>query len=172
MFMSKRSQTVPDVVLPAYNAVIAQTDAFCGAHLNAECAVLCRELAAAIARKRPSPIVRGQPGIWAAAIISALAYVNFWYDRSLTPHTSLAQICQFFNASSSTVGGKSKQIRTMFKMRQFDPGWTVPSQMNDNPIIWKIGFNGFVVDARHLPREIQAIAYEKGLIPYIPADQT
>jgi len=25
-----------------------------------------------------------------------------------------------------------------------------------------------IVDARHLPREIQEVAYRKGLIPYIP----
>ncbi|MBI5307773.1 MAG: hypothetical protein HZB37_05440 [Planctomycetes bacterium] len=53
MPMPKRSQTVPDTMLPVYTAVIAQTDAFCQAHLDAECAVLCRELAAALERKRP-----------------------------------------------------------------------------------------------------------------------
>jgi len=31
--------------------------------------------------------------------------------------------------------------------------------------------NGMVVDARRMPREIQVIAYKKGLIPYIPADK-
>ena len=172
MPMPKRSQTVPDTMLPVYTAVIAQTDAFCQAHLDAECAVLCRELAAALARKRPSPIVRGQPGIWAAGVISALAFVNFWYDRSQTPHTTLAQVCQFFDASSSAVGGKSKQIRTMLKMHQFDPGWTVPSKLDSNPMLWMVTVNGFVVNIRHMPREAQVIAYEKGIIPYIPADQT
>jgi hypothetical protein len=28
--------------------------------------------------------------------------------------------------------------------------------------------NGFVVDVRHMPRDIQEVAYEKGLIPYLP----
>ncbi len=170
--MPKRSQTVPDIMLPVYTAIIAQTDAFCQAHLDAECAVLCRELAAALARKRPSPMVRGQPGIWAAGVISALAFVNFWYDRSQTPHTSHAQVCQFFEASSSTVGNKSKQIRTLFKMNPFDPGWTVRSKLDSNPMLWVVTVNGFVVDIRHMPREAQVIAYEKGIIPYIPADQT
>ena len=31
--------------------------------------------------------------------------------------------------------------------------------------------NGLPVDARYLPREIQEAAYEKGIIPYIPADK-
>jgi hypothetical protein len=31
--------------------------------------------------------------------------------------------------------------------------------------------NGLLVDLRHMPREIQEIAFEDGLIPYIPADR-
>ena len=31
--------------------------------------------------------------------------------------------------------------------------------------------NGLLVDVREMPREVQVIAYEKGMIPYIPADQ-
>lgn len=31
--------------------------------------------------------------------------------------------------------------------------------------------NGLIVDIRHMPREVQAIAYQKGLSPYIPADR-
>jgi hypothetical protein len=29
--------------------------------------------------------------------------------------------------------------------------------------------DGFVLDARHVPAEIQVQAFEKGIIPYIPA---
>ena len=60
----------------------------------------------------------------------------------------------------------------MLKMHQFDPGWTVPSKLDNNPMVWMVEVNGFAMDIRDLPREAQAIAYEKGLIPYIPADQT
>ena len=31
--------------------------------------------------------------------------------------------------------------------------------------------NGMLVDIREMPRDVQVIAYEKGMIPYIPADQ-
>jgi len=30
--------------------------------------------------------------------------------------------------------------------------------------------NGLLVDLRDMPREVQQIAFEKGMIPYIPAD--
>jgi hypothetical protein len=31
--------------------------------------------------------------------------------------------------------------------------------------------NGFLVDLRNMPREVQQIAFDKGMIPYIPADR-
>ena len=34
-----------------------------------------------------------------------------------------------------------------------------------------IQVNGLIVDARHLPRNIQEAAYRKGLIPCIPGDR-
>ena len=59
----------------------------------------------------------------------------------------------------------------MFKIGNFDPRWTLPSKMDDNPRIWMLEVNGFIMDVRHAPREVQEMAFEKGLIPYIPADR-
>ena len=38
-----------------------------------------------------------------------------------------------------------------------------------NPLVWIIEVNGLAVDARHVPLEIQVEAFERGLIPYMPA---
>ena len=38
----------------------------------------------------------------------------------------------------------------------------------ENPLIWILSVNGYMVDIRYMPREVQEIAFEKGLIPYIP----
>ena len=43
--------------------------------------------------------------------------------------------------------------------------------MDENVMAWTTMVNGFIVDARSLPREIQEIAYQKGLIPYIPGER-
>ena len=56
-------------------------------------------------------------------------------------------------------------------MRAFDPEWTLPSRMDQNPVVWLIQVNGMIVDARHMPREVQEEAFQRGMIPYIPADQ-
>jgi hypothetical protein len=38
-------------------------------------------------------------------------------------------------------------------------------------LIWMLEVNGLITDIRSCPREAQAVAFEKGLIPYIPADR-
>ena len=45
------------------------------------------------------------------------------------------------------------------------------SFVDRNPLVWMAEVNGMLVDPRDMPREVQVIAYEKGMIPYIPADQ-
>ena len=69
------------------------------------------------------------------------------------------------------MSNKSKQIRDLLKITQFDLNWTLPSKIEDRPLAWMISINGFIADARHLPLEIQEEAFRKGLIPYIPAQK-
>jgi len=92
-------------------------------------------------------------------------------DSTQTPFIKAADLYANFGVSSSTGLGKSKQIRDLMKMSQFDPKWTLPSGMESNPLVWMIEVNGLPIDIRYAPKEIQEIAYEKGLIPYIPYEK-
>ncbi len=145
------------------------TDAFCRKVLNEEYADLCRKLA--LARKRPSPLLRGKLDTWACGIVRTIGWVNFLDDPQQKPHMKLPVIDRAFGVAESTGQGKSKTIRTMLKIREFDPRWTLPSKMDDNPRVWMLEVNGFIMDVRHAPREFQEAAFERGLIPYIPADR-
>ncbi|MFT5327634.1 MAG: hypothetical protein ACI8P0_005526, partial [Planctomycetaceae bacterium] len=42
---------------------------------------------------------------------------------------------------------------------------------DSNPLIWMVEVDGFIMDLRSAPRELQEAAFEEGLIPYIPADR-
>ncbi|KKK91250.1 hypothetical protein LCGC14_2714860, partial [marine sediment metagenome] len=64
--------------------LIEMTDAFCRAFLNEEYAELCRKLASALARKRPSPLLRGKLETWASGIVRTIGWVNFLHDPSQT----------------------------------------------------------------------------------------
>jgi hypothetical protein len=37
--------------------------------------------------------------------------------------------------------------------------------------MWMAHVNGLLVDLRHMPRKVQEIAFEQGIIPYLPADR-
>ena len=43
--------------------------------------------------------------------------------------------------------------------------------MDDNPMVWMLEVNGLIVDGRDMPLEVQEIAYEKGIIPYVPGER-
>jgi hypothetical protein len=159
---------VPASARPAYDAIVALTDAFCRQHLNEEYRALCRRLAGALARKWPSPLLRGKQQSWAAAIVRVIGSVNFLDDSSQAPHLKLTAVDDAFGISQATGQAKAKQVRDLLRIRAFDPEWTLPSRMDRNPAAWLISVNGLILDARHLRREVQEEAYRKGLIPYIP----
>ena len=70
--------------------------------------------------------------------------------------------------SQSTASAKATEIMRMFGLMQMHPEWTLPSLIDQNPLVWMISVNGFLVDARYAPRHIQEEAYRLGLVPYIP----
>jgi hypothetical protein len=161
--------SIPVQVRPAYDAVVRLTDVFCQARLTHEYQLMCRRLAGVLARKRPSPLVRGKPEVWACAIVRVIGWVNFLDDSSAKLHMKMTAIDKAFGVSSDTGQTKSKAIRDLLKIRQFDTDWTLPSRMEKNPNAWMIQINGFTLNARYLRREVQEEAYRKGLIPFVPS---
>jgi Domain of unknown function (DUF6398) len=151
--------------------VLGRIDQFCQERLNGEYAMLCRKLAEKLARKRPSPLLRGSPDAWASGIVRAIGWVNFLGDKSQTPHMRLIDIDAYFGISESTGAARLAAIRKLLKLVPLDPNWTLPSRLEDNPLVWMLSVNGFLMDIRLAPREAQEAAYQKGLIPYIPADR-
>jgi Domain of unknown function (DUF6398) len=166
-----KSERIPKPMQDTFNAIVALTDAFCRAHLDEEYAQLARQATAALCRKRPSPLATGNLNTWACGIVYALGSANFLFDKSQQPTMRAADLCAGFGVSQSTGSAKAKVVRDALDMSQMDPQWYRPSKMEDNPLAWMIMVDGFVVDVRRMSRTVQEIAYEKGLIPYIPGEK-
>lgn len=167
MAKASQSERVPTKMRKKYDAIVALTDTVCVKHLNEQFAQLARLAAAALARKRPSPLEHGRANTWACGIVYALGQVNFVFDEGQPYHISTEDLCEAFGVAERTGYERSKQVHEALKMSQFDPNWYLTGQKED-PLAWYITFNGVPVDARTMPREIQQAAYEKGLIPYLP----
>ena len=162
---------IADEVRPVFEEIAGLVESFCRDHLNEEYAAVCHRLTEKLARKRPSPLASGKPATWACGIVRTIGWVNFLDDKTQSPHMKLTAIDKAFGVGESTGQGKSMLIRKMFKIGTFNPDWTLPSRLEDNPMVWTLNVNGFLMDIRNAPREAQEIAFEKGLIPYIPDDQ-
>jgi len=166
------SGSTTSAVHTAHEKIVELTDAFCQEHLDAEYGALCRKLVGVLARKRPSPLTNGKPESWASGIVRVVGWVNFLGDPSQPHYMRMTDIDEGIGVSEATGAAKAKAIRDLIKTGPLDPEWTLPSRMEENPIAWMIQVNDLIVDARHLPRKLQEEAFRKGLIPYIPADQT
>jgi hypothetical protein len=166
--MATLSTRVPAALQEKFAAITQATDAFCDLRLNDEYKQLIRLAAAALSRKRPSPLLKGTEAAWAAGLVHAVGMVNFLFDPSQTPHCKATDIQTHFGVGASTCSSRSKAVRDAQDMGPLSPEWTLPSRLAHNPLVWMLEVNGFMVDARELPLEVQEIAFAKGFIPYVP----
>jgi hypothetical protein len=70
---------------------------------------------------------RGKADIWAAAVVWAVGSINFLGDKSFEPYTTLADVCQYFNANTSTVGQKASKIRELLDMNYLNSDYLIES---------------------------------------------
>jgi len=166
----KKSENVPKTMEEKYSAIVKLTDAFSQENLNEEYAQIIRYATASLCRKRPSPLDKGKINSWACGITHAIGMVNFLFDKSQTPYIGASDLYNKFGIGQSTGQSKSKAVRDILNMSQLDPNWSLSSRLDSNPMVWMLSVNGMIVDIRRMPREAQEVAFEKGLIPYIPVD--
>ena len=135
MAAQTRSETVPAAMQERYAEIAALTDAFCAEHLNAEYAQTCRWLLAALARKRPSPLVAGKAIGWAAGVVHTIGRVNFLFDRTQTPHLRADELAAKFGVGKSTPANKSKRSAICW----ISASWTRPGRCRAawNTIRWR-----------------------------------
>ena len=142
---------------------------FCNTHLNEEYTEVSLRLLEKLRRKRPSPLLKGKSNTWACGIVYAIGSTNFLFDKSQTPHMRATELASHFGISQSTAGNKAGEIYKYFDMTPFDPEWTLPGKLADNPLVWMFETEeGLVFDARNAPRTIQNKLLAEGLIPFIP----
>lgn len=156
---------VPAALRPVVGAIVAITHRFCAEHLDTEYAELCRRLVARLARKRPSPLVRGDTRIWAAGAVYAVGQINFLFDPSQQPHLSANQLAAHLGVVKSTMANKAALIGETVELGVYEPDLTRRSMLEQHPLAWLVQVDGFLVDARTLPVEIQDEARRRGLIP-------
>jgi hypothetical protein len=163
---------VPVALQPVFAEITTITSRFCAEHLDEEYARLCVALAAKLARKRPSPLRRGDRRIWAAGIVYAIGRVNFLADPAQRPHLRTDELAELIGVKQATMANKGRLILDTLGIGLLDPEYSRSDMLDQNPMDWMIQVDGLVVDARWLPEPLQVELWRRGLIPYVPAQAT
>lgn len=158
---------IPVQMQPVYEEIAGVIEEYCEKYLSEEYKALCLRLLEKLCRKRPSPLLKGRRNTWAAGIVYAIATNNFIFDKSMPIHRTADELSRPFGIAPSTAGNKAAEIRKIVKMSPWDTEWLLQELIEDNPAIWMLSVDGFIVDARDLPLEIQQEAVCRGLIPYV-----
>ncbi|MDP9133254.1 MAG: DUF6398 domain-containing protein [Actinomycetota bacterium] len=166
--MSERLR-IPVAMRDRAQAIIDVTDAACRDHLNHEYGEAARRLIARLARKRPSPLGRGDVRIWAAGVLYAVGQVNFLFDRTQTPHLTAAQLAERLGVVQTTMANKAGLINRTLDIGIFEPELTTVAMLEQHPMAWIVELDGLLVDARTLPADLQEEACRRGLIPDVDA---
>src|SRR5258707_6219661 len=130
-----RLNAVPKTMMRVHEKIVGLIDSVCDRHLNSEYRDLARAMTAALCRKRPSPLTSGQPRTWACGIVYVLGRINFLSDQSVSPHITTAELCAAFKIGESTVHVKARIIEKAIGARPFDTRWTLPSLVDENPLV-------------------------------------
>lgn len=160
---------VPVAMRARAREILTITDDACAAGLDDEYARLCRVLVARLARKRPSPLARGEARIWAAGVIYAVGQVNFLFDRSQQPHLRADQLADLLDVVKTTIANKAALINKTLGIGVFERDLTRTAMLEQHPLAWIVEVNGLLVDARALPVELQDEVRRRGLIPDLDA---
>lgn len=167
--MTSEDLRIPVALRDRAQQIIDVADGACREHLDDEYGLLVRRLVARLARKRPSPIVRGDAKIWAAGAIYAVGQVNFLFDRTQTPHLTSEQLAVALGVVKTTMANKAGMIRRMLDIGIFEPELSRVAMIEQHPMAWLVEVDGFILDARTLPPELQDEARRRGLIPDLDA---
>lgn len=164
------TETTAKVDKPRIDEISAFIKEFCEWHLTGGYLEVCNRLFDAI-RASWLPWQRGKAQSWAAGLVHAAGMINFLHDPASEPHMKLRDIAPCFGVSPATMENKSREIREALNIFPLDARFCLPKRLADNPLVWLHPVNGFLVDIRTQPREVQEEALKAGLIPFIPAPQ-
>ena len=159
---------LPAAVRERAEAIIERIDAFCAEHLDDEYAALSRKLVGRLARKRPSPLMRGQVRTWAASVIYFIGQANFLSDPAQEPHLTTNELSERTGVSKSTLSAKAKQIQDLLRLDPWDRELYRSELLLELPIFWMVEVDGLLVDARTLPPAVQEELRRRGFIPDLP----
>ena len=111
---------VPAALRGRVATMLQITDRVASDHLDEEYRELARTLLGRLARKRPSPLARGDERIWAGTVLYVLGQLNFLFDPRSTPHMTGDALAAAVDVAQQTLANKAKAVRDLLRLRPLD----------------------------------------------------
>ena len=146
---------IPIQMRPIYGELAEMISDYCGRFLSEDYRVLCLRLLEKLCRKCPSPLLNGRRNTWAAGIVYAIASNNFVFDKSMPIHRTADELSRPFGVAPSTAGNKAAEIRKLVRITPLSAEWVLPELVEKNPAFWMLSVNGYIMDVRNLPLDVQ-----------------
>jgi hypothetical protein len=115
---------IPHPLRDRVAAIVHICDHVCDDALDDEYRAFAHRAVARLARKRPSPLVRGDTAIWAGGVLHALGQVNFLFASRSPLHVTAGELAALAGANPSSAAQKAKVVRETLRMRDLDPEFT------------------------------------------------
>jgi hypothetical protein len=111
---------VPPALRERVAAMLRVTDGVASEQLDEEYRDLARALVGKLARKRPSPMARGDETIWAGTVLYALGQINHLFDPRSHPHPTGDVLAAAVGVPQVTLTNKAKAVRDLLRLRPLD----------------------------------------------------
>ena len=162
---------IPAQIKNNFLNVAEMIDLFYNKNLNDEYYNLALKLTTKLAKENPSDLIDCDIKTLAAAIINTIAKTH----ESEMLQVSSKNLASWFQTTQTDIDKKTNSICKILNLQFIDQDQSTKSKVSndydiDDRMMWSIAINGFTIDIRNAPLDLQVDAYEHGLIPYIPTN--
>lgn len=107
------------------------TDGVASDQLDEEYRDLARALVGKLARKRPSPLARGDETIWAGTVLYVLGQLNYLFDPRNDPHLTGDELATVVGVPQTTLTNKAKAVRDLLRLKPLDRAFSRREHLAD-----------------------------------------
>lgn len=110
---------IPRNMQGVFDSIAPPIRIFCQMYLDERYLERCLTALEKLCRKRPSPLLSGNPTTWAAGIVYFVCAQNDRFVRGCAERLDAAMVAGFFGLSVSSASLKASQIRKLFHAKSY-----------------------------------------------------
>lgn len=108
-----------------YDEITEQVSLYCNTFLDAYYRDLALCVVGRLHDHPDNPLKRGKINIWAASILCAISQFTPMFDKHEKYHSSMRELCYFFQVKEVTAYSKARKINKMLGFKRKQKVWSL-----------------------------------------------